>query len=253
MARHLMLQFEAPLMAFGGVLIDNYGMTRDFPAASMLTGLLANALGWRRQDRQQHQELQDRLVFAAGLVRESDGGVLQDTQNARLHQKDQAWTTSGVPQGRETSPSYKGVDAETPERGKFLLQRRYRDYLADARVLIALRLTPPEPFPTLDQLCQALISPARPLFLGRKACPPSQPVLMPDSQRWIEAGNAYEALCLSEETDGSCRALWPEGEGPPGQRQIALCDERDWHAGLHGGTRRISLGRTADASGKEVS
>lgn len=253
MARHLMLQFEAPLMAFGGVLIDNYGRTRDFPAASMLTGLLANALGWQRQDRKEHQELQNRLVFAAGIVRESDGGVLQDTQNARLHQKDQAWTTSGVPQGRETSPSYKGVDSETPQRGKYLLQRRYRDYLADARILVALRLVPPAVSPTLEQLCRALLTPARPLFLGRKACAPSRPLLPAESARWIEADSAYDALCLSEEIDETCRALWPETDGPEGERRLAICDERDWLAGLHGGTRYVRLGRTHPPEVKESS
>ena len=41
----LVLHLEAPLLAFGGVAIDQIGIIRDFPAASMLTGLLANALG----------------------------------------------------------------------------------------------------------------------------------------------------------------------------------------------------------------
>ena len=44
--RWLVLQLEAPLVAFGGVTIDHIGVIRDFPALSMLTGLFANALGW---------------------------------------------------------------------------------------------------------------------------------------------------------------------------------------------------------------
>ena len=47
---HLILNLEAPLMAFGGETIDNHGVTRRFPSASMLTGLFANALGWRRTE-----------------------------------------------------------------------------------------------------------------------------------------------------------------------------------------------------------
>ena len=45
----LKLDLAGPLMAFGGVAIDQVGPVRDFPAASMLTGLFANALGleWR--------------------------------------------------------------------------------------------------------------------------------------------------------------------------------------------------------------
>ena len=42
MRNHLILTLEAPLMSFGGITIDHLGVTRDFPAASMLTGLLAN-------------------------------------------------------------------------------------------------------------------------------------------------------------------------------------------------------------------
>jgi CRISPR-associated Cas5-like protein len=45
------MRLEAPLMAFGGETIDNYGVIRDFPALSMVTGLFANALGYRREGR----------------------------------------------------------------------------------------------------------------------------------------------------------------------------------------------------------
>ena len=69
--RHLILNLESPLMAFGGETIDNYGVTRWFPAASMLTGLFANALGWRRVESDRHQSLQDRLVFASRIDRET--------------------------------------------------------------------------------------------------------------------------------------------------------------------------------------
>ena len=38
--RWLVLRFDAPLMAFGSVAVDQVGPVRDFPAASMLTGLI---------------------------------------------------------------------------------------------------------------------------------------------------------------------------------------------------------------------
>jgi len=34
----ILLRFDAPLMSFGGVLVDEHGVTRQFPGASMLTG-----------------------------------------------------------------------------------------------------------------------------------------------------------------------------------------------------------------------
>ena len=50
MPRYLMLRLEGPLMAFGDVMVDAIGPIRDTPAASTLTGLLANALGVRREE-----------------------------------------------------------------------------------------------------------------------------------------------------------------------------------------------------------
>ena len=94
--KHLILNLEAPLMAFGGETIDNYGVIRTFPAASMLTGMLANALGWRRIERERHQRLQDRLVFAARIDREPHGRLsMRDFQTAQLGKDDKGWTTRG--------------------------------------------------------------------------------------------------------------------------------------------------------------
>ena len=45
------LRLCAPLAAFGSTAIDALGVTRDFPAQSMLVGLLANALGWTRRSQ----------------------------------------------------------------------------------------------------------------------------------------------------------------------------------------------------------
>ena len=127
--RHLIVSLESPLMAFGGETIDNYGVIRWFPSASMLTGLLANALGWRRIERDRHQRLQDRLVFAARIDREPHGGLrIQDYQTALLYEDDQSWTTRGEPEGRNKSPSYQAIP---PSTRKSLTWQRYRDYFAD--------------------------------------------------------------------------------------------------------------------------
>ena len=87
MAKHLILNLEAPLMSFGGETVDNLGVIRPYPAVSMLTGLLANALGWRRIERQRHQDLQDRLVFAARIDRESHGGLSMQDFPERCNQQ----------------------------------------------------------------------------------------------------------------------------------------------------------------------
>ncbi len=233
--RHLILNLESPLMAFGGETIDNYGVIRWFPAASMLTGLLANSMGWRRVERERHQRLQDRLVFAARIDREPYGGLrITDFQTALLGAKDQGWTTRGQPEGRDGGPHT--YDAP---------HLRYRDYFADMRVTVALRLEPNTDEPTLDRLAEALREPARPLFIGRKPCLPSTSLF-----RGIAEGDtALGALvaCPLDETGipATVRTLWPDGEGVAGieaNRRYMLTDQRNWVSGLHGGGRAVCEG-----------
>ena len=237
--KHLILNLEAPLLAFGGETIDNYGVIRPFPAASMLTGLLANALGWRRVERERHQQLQDRLVFAARIDREPVGGVrLTDFQTAQLAADDRGWTTRGSPESR------KGGRA-----GYDFPHLRYRDYYADMRVTVALRLAPAEGEPTLEELADAVREPARPLFIGRKPCLPSRPLC----GGFVEGGTVLDAL-LKTPLGGRgndrepARVQWPEGEGvegiePDRPYPAMLTDQRNWISGLHGGGRYVREGR----------
>ena len=234
--RHLILNLEAPLMAFGGEIIDNYGVIRQFPSASMLTGLLANALGWRRTEAERHQQLQDRLVFAARIDREPAGGVrLIDFQTAQLGAKDSGWTTRGEPEGRAGG----AATYEAPHL-------RYRDYFADMYVTVALRLHPADGEPTLEKLAEVIQQPARPLFIGRKPCLPSVPLF----KDFAEGDAALTALLdcpLSDETlkPATIRVQWPEGEGMEGiepTRRYMLTDQRNWVSGLHGGGRAVYEG-----------
>lgn len=235
--RHLILNLESPLMAFGGETIDNYGIIRRFPAASMLTGLFANALGWRRVEPECYQRLQERLVFAARIDREPHGDVrLTDFQTAQLNKDDKGWTTRGQPEGRAGGPNT--YDAP---------HLRYRDYFADMRVTVALRLEPEGESPTLDQLAHALQEPARPLFIGRKPCLPSAPLFAD----FIEVKNTLDALLKlplkreDRERDDRVRLLWSDGEGVdcvPIDKESMLTDERNWVSGLHGGGRRVYEG-----------
>ena len=221
-------------MAFGGVLIDQVGPVRDFPAASMLVGLIGNALGWRWSDGDKHQDVQDRLIFAAR--REREGAMFTDTQNAQLAKTDKGWTTLGVPEGRD------GASYRAPHR-------RLRDYHADLSVRVVLRLVSAEGTPTLDRVAEAFDRPARPLFIGRKPCLPSAPLMTNEPDRWITADTAYEALRAVPGRSERLRALWPVEQGPETgdgvDRIVDLADLRNWRTGLHGGSRRIVEGRIA--------
>ena len=232
-------------MAFGGVAIDQIGPTRDFPATSMLTGLIGNALGWHWSEGTRHQAIQNRIIFAAR--REREGELLTDTQNAQLEKKDKGWTTSGEPEGRD------GASYAAPHR-------RQRDYHTDLSLRVVLRLEPAGEKPTLDEVADAFNRPARPLFLGRKPCLPSTPLLAKEPARWVSGDTAHQALQtvprgeLDHREPARLRALWPIGEGPhtgDGVDCIVdLPDLRNWRTGLHGGSRRVVQGWIAPTSDK---
>lgn len=220
-------------MAFGGVAIDQMGPVRDYPAASMLTGLIGNAFGWHWSNRAAHQALQDRMIFGARVERQ-ESILVTDTQNAQLAKNDRGWTTRGMPEGRDGA-SYGGP------------HRRFRDYHAELSLRVVLHLRPADATPTLDDVAGAFDRPARPLYLGRKPCLPSRPLLAAGANRWIAGSSAYDALCALPGPAASLPATWPIGEGPEaGQgvdRVTDLTDLRNWRTGLHAGSRRVVEGR----------
>jgi CRISPR system Cascade subunit CasD len=232
MARHLLMRLRAPLIAFGGEAIDNYGVIRDFPALSMVTGLLANALGYDRAEVEAHNRLQERLRMGTRL--DGAGTRLQDFQTAQLGAGDEGWTTWGTPEERAGG----AASYDSPHL-------RYRDYHADLEALVALRLEPANESPTLNELAAALDRPVRPLFIGRKPCLPTTRLFA----GWVEAEHVLGALQQAPLTVGDVegtrglRMQWPDGEGHlPNDRVIDLCDERRWTSGVHGGWRPVREG-----------
>lgn len=232
MPQHLVLRLASPLIAFGSEAIDNFGVIQDFPALSMVTGLLANAMGWDRGDKEAHNRLQERLRIGSRL--EKDGSRLTDFQTAQLGAKDQGWTTWGVPEERRGgAESYNSPHL------------RYRDYHADLTALVVLRLEPADEAPTLADLAHALDHPKRPLFIGRKPCLPTGRLMA----GCVEANNVLAALTSLPFEPGvdaisGLRAQWPDGEGAlMNDRVLDVCDERNWGSGVHGGWRPVREGQ----------
>ena len=231
--RHLLLDLDAPLMSFGGDMVDAYGVVRDFPAKSMVAGLLANALGWERYEADAHAQLQERLVM--GSARAGEGRRVRDFQTAQLGAKDRGWTTRGrIEERAGGADTYKSPHI------------RYRDADADARVLVALRLEPADDKPSLDTIAEALDRPERPLFLGRKPFLPSRPLLLgvTDVETIRDALAAGLALLPDPPSgDPDIRAQWPlTTDRSDTDREEELTDERHWPAGVHAGLRRVIEG-----------
>ena len=225
----LLLHLRAPLMSFGAPIVDRRGVIQPYPAQSLLTGLLANALGVVHHEADRLERLQTRLRYA---VREDRRGQqIQDYQTVDLGSphmtyKDVAWTTHGAIEER------KGGSAST---GTHI---RERDYWADAGYTVALTLDPPDEAPTLGDLAEALQHPARPLFIGRKPCLPATPLYAGRSV----AGTLHEALETASLPDwadarDTYRAWWPADASHDRARPVT--DRRDWTNQIHVGQRWI--------------
>jgi CRISPR system Cascade subunit CasD len=169
----VLLRFDAPLMSFGNVVVDQHNKTDPLPYRAMLTGLLANALGLTRRQVAQIAALQGRIRYAAR--RDRRGSIIIDYQTVDFDPEgamagDLGWTTRGRLEERRGGEASEGTHI------------RFRHYLADAVVTVALTLVPAGEEPSLRNVSDALKAPARPLFLGRKCCLPSGPVWLGETE-----------------------------------------------------------------------
>lgn len=226
MPRFLLLRLEAPLQAWGDVAIDASRPTLDFPTRSGLAGLLASAMGWRYRDGARTTRLQDALRIAVRQDRAPR--KLRDYQTVDLGHATSGWTRWGIEK--------RGGAFST---GTHILMKYY---LADASFLVALTLHDAEV--SLDELASALREPARPLFLGRRSCPPAEPIL----QGQLDAASGYEALRIAPLTkrhDPPPLRCWYEpGDGPADGHvwSSTVWDRRDFAADRFAGHRTVLHG-----------
>jgi CRISPR system Cascade subunit CasD len=231
--KSLILRFDAPMLSFGGTVVDANSVTDDMPSRSMITGLLANALGYDYRDIDLLGRLQERLRVAAR--RDVPGTRIVDFQTVDLGQEflSGGWTTSGRAEGREGGSAGSGTHI------------RYRHYIADAIYTVAVTLEHSEEAPTLEMLDAALAEPARPLFIGRKACLPSTPI----SRGIVHVSSLLDALReaplgrrgrLKRDDSGvprKCLVRVPRGGGAAeiDWAERAITEDRDWPNQIHVG------------------
>jgi len=133
----LSLLLAGPLQAWGSESRFTTRATDDAPTKSGVIGLLAAAKGLRRTD-----PIEDLVGLRFGVRIDQPGEILRDFQTAR---------------------SLDGRDA---------MPLSYRYYRADARYVVGLEADRP----LLEGLVEALLHPVYPLYLGRRSCPPSEPL-----------------------------------------------------------------------------
>jgi CRISPR system Cascade subunit CasD len=237
----LILRLDAPWMSFGGVIVDHHNVSDRFPGLSLFAGLLANALGWTHAEGEKIGKLQDRLVVASRWDVAPEAVV--DYHTVDLGQPkmcEPGWTTRGKPEHREGGPD-----------ARFGTHQRYRHYWANGVLTATLALVNDD-CPSLADLEVALRQPARPLFLGRKTCLPSSPILIGRStgENVLTVLQAVPRFaCAVRPMNEAMPARWPADIGSPREEQIRpVYDQRDWRNQWHAGSRMVAEGRIEDST-----
>ena len=135
----LLLRLAAPLQAWGGSAKFEVRTTQREPTKSGVIGMLAAALG-----RPRNADFSDLAALRFGIREEREGKLLRDFHTAKPEKEKNPYVTE-------------------------------RYYLSDAVFLAALES---EDLAFLEMLAYALEHPVYPLFLGRRSCPPTLPLLL---------------------------------------------------------------------------
>lgn len=181
----LRLWLEGPLQAWGTSSRFEVRTTDLWPSKSGVVGLLAAALG-----RPRDEPVDDLAALRFGVRVESPGYVMRDYQTVGG-----GVTSEGIAVASGAKSQRRGIQTE-------------RYYLEDAKFVAAFEGARE----LLEECARALAAPRWPLALGRRACPPSAPILQPD---------ALVELTLER----ALRAQW--GGGPTGLAALEPTQSRD--------------------------
>ena len=160
MQQYLSFQLYGVLASWGEQAVGESRHSATHPSRSAILGLLAAALGIKREQEQALKHLSDSV--AMGFKVTHNGLVLKDYHTIQIPADD-----------RKAKHRYTRRDELRSEKiGTVLSSREYRQ---DALSLAAVWLNEESAY-TLKRLEQALKQPIFHLYLGRKSCPLSMPV-----------------------------------------------------------------------------
>ncbi len=154
----LLLRLSAPIQAWGDESKYDIRGTRNEPTKSGIIGMLAAAMGYRR-DSGQIKEMASKLRL--GIRVDQPGMVICDFHTARAPKYGKGYTLS-----------YHDNGTPVMEKNPYVTERYY---LCDACFLVGVECDDSEYLGTIEK---ALKTPKFPLFLGRRSCPPSMPLVL---------------------------------------------------------------------------
>lgn len=217
MSQYLIFQLHGPMASWG---VDAPGEVRhshELPSRSGLLGLLAAALGIRRDEEARLNVFNQHYEF-----------LLCASSNPRWARD---YHTVQVPREvRKARYFSRREELNDPELLSALISRR--DYYTDAWWMVALTATADAPY-SLQQLQEALLRPVFPLYLGRK----SHPLALPLAPLLLEG----RAPAILSDAYRQYRNIFSELKLPLAQLQPEC-----WWEGEHDGLEATKILRRRD-------
>lgn len=214
MRDYLIFRLYGPLASWGDIAVGEYRPSFAHPSKSAIVGLLAAALGIRRDDEKGQKALAGAVTFA----------IRVDTLGVPLRD----YHTTQVPSARRGVTHYtRHSELSTDDLNTILSSR---DYRCDAVYTIAITLADGTAF-AIDSLAAALRNPAFTLYLGRKSCPPALPLqphvvtaaTLKEAMQKVEFDNTD----LTTITDTTCFSIYWEDNETSGFQRTQVITRRD--------------------------
>ena len=220
-------------MTSGATTVASHRPTFSFPSLSAACGLVANAPGLNWTDSNRFAALATGITIASRPGRGSH--VLPDLHTAHLTRADRTWTTRGIPATRTGFPA--------TYQGSHLL---FEDHLQDAAFTVCLALSPGTEAPSPARILAAFPHPARTLYICRRSCVPTTPIVTDPANDILSTATADDVLRFTPGTDKALAAEWPACS-PLGTTRNAIA--MHLRANQHGPENLHTLGHRHVCSG----
>ena len=219
MTKYLVFRLYGPMASWGDVAVGTYRPTFDHPSKSAVMGLLAAAIGIRRDEDPKLRALAKSYNFAVQV--DASGTMLRDYHTSQV-------PSSGSGRNKKYFATRRDELAASQKDMNTILSKR--DYYCDAVYSVCLWGKSDEVPYSLGNMAQKLKEPEFVLYLGRKSCP----LAMPVDAKVVSGRNIQDAFSTMNsddlldglQKDDSMRLYW-EGTHDAGVPMVHTITRRD--------------------------
>lgn len=212
MRDYLVFLLYGPMASWGDIAVGEYRPSFAHPSKSAVIGLLAAALGIRRDEEERQKDLADSCSYAVRV--DAMGSLLRDYHTVQV-------PSSGTGRNRKIFLTRRAELAEPKSELNTILSSR--DYRCDAFYTIATSFNIGAPY-SAQQLAAALRKPVFTPYLGRKSCP----LALPLSPRVVNASTikeVFEKVTAADELSSLVRSeshvvYWESEDGGYEREQV---------------------------------